>query len=401
MNKKMRELRANATALLAEIKALDSEADAAAIASKLDEIDELDKAYELEKRAHEAEKRFAEEHMDEPPAAGEGSAGKKASGFAIMAKMLRGGALSEDELKAVTPEDASFKALISGTDAANGENYLIPEDVRTKINELRRTYISAKDLATVIPTKSLTGSFIFENGSPAGLVAFDDGDDISSTGGEPDFKAKAFNIGFRGKIIPVSNILSGAEQAGLTAYLNTWFVRNAIITENAEIFASLKSGKTVKALSGWAALKSSINKDLDPSCKLGGVIVTNQSGFDFLDSQVDANGRPILQPNPANSTDKVFQDMPVKVFPDVQLPDVNSKHPVFYGRTADGCWFVEFMALLFASSAHAGFGRNQTHMRVIEGFDVMSADKDAYMYGLLSVPPTAPSDPPSNPPPES
>lgn len=396
MNKKMRDLKAKSSVLLEEIKSLDVVADAEEVASKLDELDTLDKAFALEERTYNAEKRFAEDHMDEPPEAGKGSDSKETSGFAIMAKMLRGAVLSDEELKAVTPEDASFKALISGADAANGENYLVPEDVRTKINELRRTYMSAKDLTTVIPTKSLKGSFVFEDGSPTGLVAFDDGDDISSTGGEPDFKPRTFSIGFHGKIIPVSNILSGAEQAGLTAYLNRWFVRNAIITENAKIFAALKTGKTAKELSGWAALKSSINKDIDPSCKLGGVIVTNQSGFDFLDSQVDKNGRPILQPNPAKSTDKVFQDMPVKVFPDAQLPDVSSKHPIFYGRTADGCWFVEFMALLFASSAHAGFGKNQTHMRVIEGFDVIGADKDAYMYGLMSEPAPAESEKPSS-----
>lgn len=33
----------------------------------------------------------------------------------------------------------------------------MPEDVDTKIRDLRRSYISAKDLWTVIPTTSLSG----------------------------------------------------------------------------------------------------------------------------------------------------------------------------------------------------------------------------------------------------
>lgn len=379
MNKKMRELKAKMKLKLDAIKALNSETDAEAVAGLLDEMDELEKAYELEARIYEQEKGFAEEHMDEPPATGD----EKLTGFGVLAKMFRGQQLSDGELELVTPSAEVQKALITGGDAVNGENYLIPEDVRNEINELRRSYISAKSLTTVVPTESLSGSFVFEDGSPAGLTAFDDGDDIPE-GDDPKFIKKTWTIGFHGKIIPVSNILTLAERAGLMAYLNKWFLKNAIITENAKIFASLADGKTAKALSGWEALKESINKDLDPSCKIVGTIATNQSGFNYLDRQKDANGRPVLQPNPANSTDKVFQDMPVTVFSDAQLPNVNGAAPIFYGATADGCWFIEFMSLLMAASAHAGFTKNQTHIRVIEGFAVMGADKGAYEYGLLS-----------------
>lgn len=37
----------------------------------------------------------------------------------------------------------------------------------------------------------------------------------------------------------------------------------------------------------------------------------------------------------------------------------------------------------FDASAHAGFVKNRTLMRVIEGYDVIQADADAYCYGLL------------------
>lgn len=214
--------------------------------SALDELDDLQKQFDTEERKYKmerdlAKKGFVEEESKEPVS--------KATGFGVIAKILRNQALDEDELKLVEVQDELLeKALTTGTNAANGENHLIPEDVRTAINELRRTYISAKELTTTIPTESLSGSFVFEDGTPVGLVAFDDGGDISATGGEPEFVRKSWTIKFFGKIIPVSNILSIAEKSGLMAYLNKWFLKNAIIAENQKIFVCLKDGKTAKPL---------------------------------------------------------------------------------------------------------------------------------------------------------
>ena len=279
------------------------------------------------------------------------------------------------------------KAMLSGDGATNGENYLVPEDVKLEINELRKTYISAKDIVTVEPTTALTGSVNYETGAPAGLTDFEDGETIAE-GDEPKFERKSFKIKHKGKLIPISRILAGAEKAGLLGYINRWFLRSAIISENADIFATLKSGYnsgTPKALAGWKTLKNSINVDLDPSCKLRGIIVTNQSGFACLDEEEDADGKPILQPNPANPTEKIFQGLVVKVFPDAQLPNIDGTHfPIFYGDTYAGATFKEYDALEFATSEHYGFNKNQNYLRVIEGYDVMSTDTSAYIYGSFS-----------------
>ena len=153
-------------------------------------------------------------------------------------------------------------------------------------------------------------------------------------------------------------------------------------------FGALKAGYangTPKAIAGWAALKKSINVDLDPSCLIGGMIVTNQSGFACLDEEVDGNGRPILQENPANRTQKLFQGLPIHVFPDAQLPNIDGTHfPIIYGDTKAGCTFVEHQSLEFALSDQYLFGKNQNCLRVIEGFDVMSTDTSAYIYGSLT-----------------
>lgn len=375
MNKKMRELQAQMLTLADEAKGFmeGENKDLAKAEEIMNQIDALQKEFDLEARLQNVAK--ADAGAAAEPAV------ETADGFKAMGKIITGKALTAEE-----------KALISGTDATHGENNLVPEDVKAAINDLRKTYVSAKDLVTVVPTDSLSGSVNYESGTPAGLTAFDDGDAITEDTA-PAFVKKTFTIGWHGKLIPISRALLGAEKAGLMGYLNRWFVKNAILTENASIFAKLKAGYNAgapKAISGWKAFKKSITVDLDPSCLIDGVIVTNQSGFAALDAEEDKDGKPILQPNPANPTEKMFQGLPIRVYPDAQLANIDGTHfPVIYGSLKAGATFVEHQSLEFTLDGSYLFNKNQNCLRVIEGFDVMSTDTSAYIYGSFSATPAA------------
>jgi len=372
MNKKMRELQAKMQELTETAKGYMVEGEGRDLTKAeeiLDQIDALQKEYDLEARMMARGKSGVPADQIEKDT--------KVDGFQLIAKLMHKKGLS----------DVEKTALISGDNAENGESYLVPEDVKAEINELRKTYVSAKSIVNVETTDALAGSVTYEDGAPAGLADFDDGDAIPEESGIK-FVLKKFAIKWKGKLIPVSRILLGAAKASLMNYLNRWFVRNAIISENTKIFDTLKAGYnegTPKALAGWKALKKSINVDLDPSCKVNGIIVTNQSGFAALDEEEDNNGRPILQTNPANPTEKLFQGMVVHVFPDSHLPNIDATHfPVIYGDTKAGATFVEHQNLEFAISEHFLFNKNQNCLRVIEGFDVMNTDTSAYIYGSFT-----------------
>lgn len=369
MTKQMRELQAKILQKAEEAKGLmeGENKDLDKAAALLDEVDALQKEFDLAERLEKTAKAGVPENTQ--PAG-------KASGLKAMIKMLTKKALNDEE-----------KAMISGANATNGENYLIPEDVRAQINELRKTYVSAKNLVTVETTDALAGSVNYEEGTPTELADFEDGGDIAASD-EPKVVQKKFAISFKGALIPISRILLGSEKGGLMGYINRWFVRKAILTENKKIFGTLKAGYNggaPKAVAGWKELKASITKDLDPSALIGGVIVTNQSGFACLDAEEDNDGRPVLQANPAHPTQKLFQGLPVHVFPDAQLPNIDATHfPMIYGNTAAGATFVEHTSLEFGMSEHYYFGKNQNCLRVIEGFDVMSTDTEAYIYGSFT-----------------
>lgn len=369
MTKQMRELQAKILQKAAEAKNLmDGEnKDLDKAAALLDEVDALQKEFDIAERLEKAQKAGVPENPENPG---------KVSGLKAMIKILTKKALNDEE-----------KAMVSGTNATNGENFLIPEDVRAQINELRKTYVSAKGLVNVETTDALAGSVNYEDGTPTELADFEDGADIAE-GAEPKIVQKKFAIGFKGALIPISRILLGSEKGGLMGYINRWFVRKAVLTENKKIFATLKNGYnegTPKAVAGWKALKKSITVDLDPSALIGGVIITNQSGFACLDAEEDKDGRPVLQVNPARPTEKIFQGLPVHVFPDAQLPNIDGTHyPIIYGNTVAGATFVEHTGLEFNVSEHYFFGKNQNCLRVIEGFDVMSTDTSAYIYGSFT-----------------
>jgi HK97 family phage major capsid protein len=374
MNKKMRDIQTKILAKTNEAKGfMEGETkDLEKAEALLNEIDELQKEYDLEARIAKAGK-------SEVPADAEGvGSQKKFSGFDMIAKMMHKKPLNETE-KA---------ALVSGEgDEGSGTTYLVPEDVRAEINELRKSYVSARDLVTVDTTDALAGSVTYEAGAPSGLDDFDDGEAIPEESGIK-FVLKKFAIAWKGKLIPVSRILLGAAKASLMNYLDRWFVRNAVISENQKIFQTLANGYNggePMEVAGWEALKKSITVDLDPSCLIDGVIATNQSGFACLDAEKDGEGRPVLQANPARPTGKLFQGLPIKVYPDAQLPNIDETHfPIFYGATKAGATFVEHQNLEFAISEHFLFNKNQNCLRVIEGFDVMSTDGEAYIYGSFS-----------------
>ena len=270
----------------------------------------------------------------------------------------------------------------------NGEGYILPQDIRTQIEEKKREYKSLRTIVGSIETTALTGSFPVEDFETlTELIDFTDGTDLSDNGNEIRFANVKFSLKEKGALIKLSNTLLAMTDNNLVAYIVEIFAKKAVLTENKMILATLQSNKTVKDLVNYKALKSSINVDLDPATYNSMVIATNQDGFNFLDSQLDSMGRPILQPNPANPTQKLFMGYIVEVFSNSMLATTGGKAPIFYGSLTDGVKVVDNGALAFATSSDAGFTSNTTLARVIEFIDVVQADKSdkCYCYGEFTI----------------
>ena len=281
----------------------------------------------------------------------------------------------------------------SNPDGEYNEGYILPEDVRTLINKRVREYRSLRTVCGRMTTTALTGSYPTENlDNITGLIDFTDGTDMDESN---DFKFEkvSFSLKEKGALVQLSNTLLSLTDNDLMAYIVEIFAKKAIITENAMAVAAITKGKTVKTLADWKALKSSINVDLDPASLYGTVIVTNQDGFDMLDSALDGNGRPILQPDITNPTVKRFVGYPVHVFSNAMLKSsaaTASKDgyaPIYYGNISEGVKFVDLNLMSFATSREAGFKKNTTYARLIEFIDVIQHDSSdkCYIVGQIKV----------------
>lgn len=289
-------------------------------------------------------------------------------------------------------EDALLLPTTTTPNGTNGEGYILPQDIRTQINKRVREFRSFRDVVGSISTTCLTGSFVYEDiENIAGLTDFTDGNELTASE-DPKFTQIKFALSEKGTIIYLSNVLLSFSDANLVAYITDYFAKKAVITENTLVVAALKKGKTVKTLADYRALKSSLNVDLDPAALNGTVIVTNQDGFDYLDKEVDAQGRPILQPDVTNPSIYRFKGYEIKVFSNAQLPSTKATKttagyaPVFYGNLSEAVKIVDG-TMSFATSTEAGFTRNVTAARLIELLDVVQCDKSdkCYVYGQFQI----------------
>lgn len=289
--------------------------------------------------------------------------------------------------KRLTPEEEAILAevrLLSGATATNSTGLPLPQDINVAINEAKRQYKSLKTLVGNYPTNTLTGQFTFEDsGSMTELVNFDDGEELEEQ--EPKFRTVSYALKNYGAITKISNSMLQDEASAIRNFLASWFAKKAIKTENSKGFAKLKEGKVAKDIVDWKALKKSVNKDLDPVVAVNAIIVTNQDGFDVLDSALDGQGRPVLQPNPTNPTQMLFMGKPIYVFSNAELPTAAGKAPILYGNLVDALWFIDRNVYELGFSEHAGFTSNTTVARVVERFDLVKADADAYVYGEITI----------------
>lgn len=366
MNKELRELLTNIQNKKEEARGLAKEGKIEEAKNMIEEINNMQARYEVESQLIEDEK--GEIEVKNIVKNEKGNIETIAFMRSLMNKSLT------EEMKA---------ALRTSSDADGG--YLVPTEVAGTIAEVKRQYKSVKDLIEVITVSSAKGTLPVEDSANASaLVDFDEINDLTEQ--SPTFRSVTFALKNKGAVTPISNALLQDETAGLPTYVVRNFARKAIRTENTDVFALLKAGKATKAIADVAALKKSINKDLDPALLgTGACVITNQDGFHHLDQEKDANGAYILSPNPSNPDQKMFKGLPIFVFSNAELPTVSSNAPIFVGNFNEAVKFFDRGVYEVAVSKEAGFKANQTLMRVIERYDAKIGDVDAYINGQIDV----------------
>lgn len=264
---------------------------------------------------------------------------------------------------------------------SEGENggYLVPEDVRTAINEYRRSFVSLKDRVDVRSVVVPSGSEVYEKTSQlTGLTNITELGEIQEMNAEV-FERITYKVKDFGGILPVSRFLLQDSPENLLAYLGKWFMKKQVVTENKEIIAVLKT-LTKKAITKVDEIKEAFNVTLDPIFLDNTKVLTNQSGFNVLDSLKDKNGNYLLQPVVTDPTKRTLFGKEVIVLPDTHLPnEAANKFPLYVGDLKEAVRVYELNELEIKSTDVGGksFTRNSYDTRLITRFDVKAVDKEA------------------------
>lgn len=221
-----------------------------------------------------------------------------------------------------------YNALtIAGGDPAGEDGgFLVPEDVDHQIREFKRQLYPLADLFSVENVNTNTGWRVTDTAPNKGFTALDG--EIPADGiaedDQPVFAKVLYALTTYGLIVPVSNELAADEIANLFAYLARWMAKKDVWTENGILKTKLEllnAANIVTTEDPVAAIKKVLNKTLDPAISANAAILTNQSGFDYLDQLTDGMGRPLLQPDPVTGTPMLFKNKRVVMMSDALLPN--------------------------------------------------------------------------------
>lgn len=386
MNKKMREIMAQIQAKTAEAKKYQSgdgvEKDLEKAGQLMDEVDALHKEYDLEKRIYEAEKDQGMGEADPHSGYGEGEE-KKYTGEEIIAKEVR--AIMKPQ------KYANDKALNETTDEDGG--YTVPEDIRTQVNHWPEIVYSFLDDISVEPVTTNKGARTYQKkGDAEAFVDLDENGAIANEITAPKFERVSYAIQDRAGFMPVSNDLTADSDANISAIVTEWLARANIATANAKILAIIKA-KSQQELDGIDGIKKVVNVTLGQAYKGTAKIITNDDGLNYLDTLADANGRPLLNPDPTNAANLQLRCgtvvVPIKVVPNKAFPSTGTKIPFVIGDLKAGIrkYDRQSMSLKASDVATIGdfnaFAMNMTLIRAILRDDYKELDKDAYVYACI------------------
>lgn len=379
MNEKERELRQKMAAKNEEIRGLMNE-------GKLDDAEQATEELRRLKRELQVEITLGENSVDTvpPEARQHQNHDNDIDVNQIMARALRGNQLSKEENEVLV----RASTLNEGTGKDGG--FIVPKDVQTEINELKRTLNPLDELVRIEKVATMSGERTYEKLST--MTAFPNVAELANIANleTPEFNRVEYKVQKYAGILPISSELLADTDQNLLNYLYRWLAKKDTITRNTEI-AKLINTLTKKPITGIDGLKDILNVDLDPAIALTSILLTNQDGYNYLDKLKDTQGHYLLQPNPLNPTEKMLSGKVVKVVSNKVLPTDTSgsskNAPVIIGDLTEAITLFdrEAITLLGTNIGGNAFVTDGYNVRGTLRFDTKIVDNEAAVFGQLKL----------------
>lgn len=386
MSKEMRELLNKINAKKAEIKALVADGKIEDAASAKEELKKLQASFNILADLEDDEAQQAQQQAAEGNAQ---TAGNEKNGLAKQIKAFTNAIKAAWKKTEVTPEDREIlNAMSEGSDEDGG--LTVPKDIKTQIKELRRSEDALENLVNVERVTTKSGTRVIER--EVDQTPFDNVEEAAEFPevSTPQFDSIDYKVKKKGGILKVTQELLSDTAENIMGYLKKWIAKKSKATRNFMIIAKIKeicAGLEVP-VTGLDSLKDIFNVMLDPAIALGSVVVTNQSGFNFLDKLKDEKGNYILQKDPTQATKRLlFGEYPVIRLSNKTLQNVNGKAPIICGDLKEAITIFdrETLTIDISNLAAGMWEKDQTGIKVRERLDIQTVDADAVVMGLATV----------------
>ena len=393
MKKRLLDLQAKAKPIVDRMKAADKAGDQTAFDAAQAELAPISAEIARVKALMQAEENATPEPQNLAPAQGAASAPVNSSEcIHAFCECVRAGAAG-DRTRYLQNADIVHRAvknegMTEGTPADGG--LIVPSDIQTMIREQMRALNPLSELFTVETVSTNTGSRVRDTAPTNGFTKVAEMGTISKDD-KPAFTKVEFTVEDYALIVPVANDLLSDTDQNLLAYLSRWLGKKAVITENKLLLTLLTaldgSAASITESGALKAIKKLVNTTLDPIFGVSASFLTNQSGFNFLDSLEDGNGRPLLQINPADRTQYMVGGRAVHVVSDAVLPNKTTA-PLYVGDFKSFGTLFRRQAMEIASTNVGGnaWNTNSTEVRAITRLDAKQFDAAAVAAGKITLP---------------
>lgn len=297
---------------------------------------------------------------------------------------------NEEEVKAGFVKD--FKNLVRGryqnlldskTDHSGSDAGLtIPQDIRTAINTLVRQYDSLQEYVNVENVTTLTGSRVYEKWTDiTGLANIDNEAGKIADIDDPKLSLIKYTIKRYAGISTVTNSLLADSAENILAWLSGWIAKKVVVTRNKAILGVVDKLPTKPTLTKWDDIID-LEAKVDPAIKQTSFFLTNTSGFTALKKVKNALGDYLMERDVKSPTGYSINGFAVKEISNRWLPNASSGvMPLYFGdlKQAVTLFDRQQMSLLSTNIGGGAFETDTTKVRVIDRFDVVATDTEAFV----------------------
>ena len=320
----------------------------------------------------------------------------------VEARAAKVAAMDDKDVEPLTDEEETaknvfikdFKNLLNGTyrnaavgskeDDGTNAGLTIPKDIQTAIHGLVRQYNSLQEYVTVESVSTTSGSRVYEKWSDiTALANLEDENTAITDIDAPKLALIKYAIKRYAGMLTATNSLLKDTAENILAWLNQWVAKKVVVTRNKAILEKIAALPSKPTITKFDDIKDLALKGVDPAIRSTSFFMTNTSGLATLAKVKNAMGDYLLQRDPTQPERYLLEGKQVIEIADRWLADNAGAHPLYFGdlKQAVTLFDREHMSIEASNVAGDAFSLDQTKIRVIDRFDVVTTDSEAFVAG--------------------